>query len=255
EWMPPLDHVARAGDNAPRAMYLRYRLIADELRQLGIDADCAPMVDIAGFNTHAFLRNRCYADTVDKVIACGRAVADGLLAGGVLPVVKHMPGHGRAILDSHVDLPRIDAPLAELLDTDFVPFRALNDLPMGMTGHLVYDRVDRRAATVSPTIMSIIRDRIGFNGLIMTDAITMKALDGSLTEIAIAALAAGCDVVLLCNANLADRIAVAEAAGKMTDAAGARALAALRWRTDPDGFDIAAAEAELSVLMGGQVYG
>ncbi len=255
EWFPPLDHVLRAGENASRAMYLRYRLIAHELREVGVDSNCAPMVDIAGPETHAFLKNRCYGETAETVAACGRAVADGLLDGGVLPVLKHMPGHGRATIDSHFDLPRVAADLEELHDNDFAPFRTLNDLPMGMTAHLVYEAVEDTAATVSQKMMQVVRDDIGFSGLVMTDDITMKALSGSYTDIAKASLAAGCDIVLLCNASLKDRKAVAEVAGQLCATGQARAEAALNMRKSPAPLDIEAVEAELSVLMDGQVYG
>jgi len=253
-WLPPLDHVGRAGKNAERAMYLRYRLIADELRTMGIDSNCAPMIDLAGPQTHAFLQNRCYGDDPDMVAILGRAVANGLLAGGVVPVVKHMPGHGRSVMDSHFDLPHVDTEMEELDDTDFAPFRALNDLPMGMTAHQVFQAIDPGPATLSPVMITLIRDQIGFDGLIMTDDISMKALGGSLGDTARAAIAAGCDVVLGCNQTLAVRAEVAEAAGEMTPAAQTRAEAALAARHVPQELDIKAAEAELARLMGGQVY-
>ncbi|MDK3016343.1 beta-N-acetylhexosaminidase [Pseudodonghicola flavimaris] len=255
EWLPPLDHVAGAGVDAERAMFLRYRLIAAELRDLGIDSDCAPMADLAGAATHPFLKNRCYGSDPETVARLARAVSDGLMAGGVLPVLKHIPGHGRATQDSHFDLPHVAAPEAELTLTDFAAFRMLNDLPMGMTAHLVYDAIDDRPATLSPPVMARIRDDIGFDGLIMTDDISMKALQGDLADLARASLVAGCDVVLLCNATLAERRAVAEAAGEMTEAAQTRAEAALSQRQAPEPLDISAAEDELSRLMGGQVYG
>ncbi len=255
DWLPPLEHVARAGEAAERAMYLRYRLIAHELRALGIDSNCAPMVDIAGPQTHDFLRNRCYGGDAETVARLGRAVAQAHLDGGVLPVLKHIPGHGRATMDSHFELPHVDADPALLAQSDFAPFRALNDLPLGMTAHLVYDRIDPLPATVSPRMMAVIREQIGFDGLIMTDDISMKALSGSLAELSRAALAAGCDVILHCNGTLAERIQVAEAAGRMTPAAQARAEAALAARHAPDDLDISACKADLSRLMGGMAYG
>jgi len=255
EWLPPLDHVARAGEAAERAMFLRYRLIAAELRDLGIDTDCAPMADLAGEATHPFLKNRCYGSDPETVARLARAVADGLMAGGVLPVLKHIPGHGRATQDSHFDLPHVAAGAEELDDTDFAAFRMLNDLPMGMTAHLVYEALDDLPATLSPTVMSMIREQIGFDGLIMTDDISMKALKGDLADLSRASLEAGCDVVLLCNASLDERSAVAEAAGEMTETAQTRAEAALAARQTPEPLDIQAAEDELSRLMGGLVYG
>jgi beta-N-acetylhexosaminidase len=230
-------------------MFLRYRLIASELRDLGIDSNCAPMVDVASPQTHNFLRNRCYGSDVDSVAQIGRAVADGLLAGGVLPVLKHIPGHGRATMDSHFDLPTVSASPDALAASDFAPFKALADLPMGMTAHLVYDALDSRPATLSPKLMRLIREEIGFDNLVMTDDISMKALSGPLPDIARDALAAGCDVVLLCNATLDDRRAVAEAAGLMSEAAQTRAERALSARRTPDDIDIPEVEAQLETLM------
>ncbi len=255
EWLPPMDHVVRAGEGAEQAMYLRYRLIAHELMSLGIDSNCAPMVDLARPGTHPFLKNRCYGSDPEQVATLGRAVANGLMDGGVLPVVKHMPGHGRSTLDSHLDLPHVSVDAEALDDTDFAPFRALNDLPLGMTAHLVYDAIDDRPATISPAMMALIRNQIGFGGLIMTDDISMKALSGSLSELSRASLAAGCDVILHCNGTFADRKAVAEATGPMTAAAQARAEAALAARRAPVDLDIPACEADLLRLMSGQVYG
>jgi beta-N-acetylhexosaminidase len=254
EWLAPLDHVTRAGVNAERAMYLRYRLIADELRSMGIDSNCAPVLDVASASTHPFLRNRCYGSDVEAVTRLGRAVADGLLDGGVLPVVKHMPGHGRATQDSHFDLPHVGVDLSTLIDADFAPFRALNDLPMGMTAHLVFEAIDDQPATLSNAMMNVVREEIGFGGLIMTDDISMKALKGSLSDVCRASIAAGCDAVLHCNGTLADRTEAALAAGEMSDTSQARAMAALAARRTPAALDIAAAEAELSLLMQGQVY-
>jgi beta-N-acetylhexosaminidase len=244
-----------AGDDAAQAMYLRFRITAAELRDLGIDSNCAPLADIASDITHPFLRNRCYGTDAAQVAAMGRAVADGLLDGGVLPVLKHIPGHGRATADSHLDLPRVTARLEGLRATDFAPFKALNDLPMAMTAHLVYAAIDDRPATLSPTVMQVMRDEIGYDGLIMTDDISMKALKGDLAQISRDALAAGCDVILLCNGTLAERRAVAEAAGQMTDAAQTRALRALQARRIPNPVDISALDAQLEALLNGRVHG
>lgn len=253
-WLPPLEHVARSGKDSARAMYLRYRLIADELYRLGIDSNCAPMADLAQPETHPFLKNRCYGEDVEMVTALARATAQGMLAGGVLPVLKHIPGHGRATQDSHHDLPHVKTDQDTLIQTDFEAFRALNDLPLAMTAHLVYDAIDPAPATISKKMVDLIRDEIGFDGLLMTDDISMKALTGTPSENAVASVVAGCDVVLLCNASLEDRRAVADASGRMNDAAQARAMAALQQRQTPTELDIPAAEAELSALMGGQVY-
>ena len=249
DWLPPMEQVARAGQGAEEAMYLRSRLIAHDLHSLGIDSNCAPLVDVAGPETHPFLKNRCYGADAGKVARIGRAVANGLLDGGVLPVVKHIPGHGRAVLDSHVDLPRVSAPRGMLAQSDFMPFRALNDLPMAMTAHVVFERIDDAPATLSAKVMQVIRSEIGFDGLVMTDDIAMKALHGTRMDLARAALAAGCDVVLHCNGTLRERIETAHAAGEMSKLAQIRAERALDARKTPDAVDIPALEAKLLALM------
>ncbi|MEO0749534.1 MAG: beta-N-acetylhexosaminidase [Pseudomonadota bacterium] len=245
EWAPAREEIARSGAHAEEVMYLRSRIMAYELREAGVDTNCAPVVDVICPDTHEFLTHRCYGDDPARVAQIGRAVADGLMAGGVLPVVKHMPGHGRGTVDSHFALPQTGASVEDLTRTDFAPFKALNDLPMGMTGHVVFSAMDDKPATLSPTVMSHIRDEIGFDGLIMTDDITMKALDLGLDEIARGSLEAGCDVVLLCNAALEDRRRVADASGQMSDAAQARAERALAARKPPDEVDILALDAKL----------
>jgi beta-N-acetylhexosaminidase len=251
DWLAPLDHVDAAGDRAERAMYLRYRLIADELRAVGIDSNCAPLVDVARSDTHPFLRNRCYGEDPKAVARIGRAVAQGHLDGGVLPVVKHIPGHGRAISDSHYELPRVDCTKKELEEVDFFPFYALNDFPLGMTAHVVYEAMDAAPATLSRDMMRYIRDKIGFDGLIMTDDISMKALQGDLGTLTERAIDAGCDIVLHCNGTLDERRQVAEAAGRMGEVAQARAERAIAARKAPDEIDISALEAELGALLEG----
>ena len=250
-WAPPLDFVAAAGQNAERAMYLRYLLIASELRDLGIDCNCAPLVDIAFADTHEFLRNRCYAAAPDEVAVLGRAVADGLKDGGVLPVMKHIPGHGRAQLDSHHELPRVGTDLDTLRQTDFAPFKALADLPMGMTAHIVFEAISDQPATLSRGAIEMIRSDIGFDGLLMTDDIGMRALTGGPGRITVDALNAGCDVVMLCNASFVERVEAAEAAGQMTPLAQARAERALAARDAAPDIDIAARTAELEALFRG----
>ncbi|QUJ77805.1 beta-N-acetylhexosaminidase [Sulfitobacter albidus] len=254
EWTPPMDFVTAAGDAAAEAMYLRFRLIAHELRAIGIDSNCAPMVDVPVADTHDFLRNRCYGTTPAQITAMGQAANDAMLAGGVLPVIKHIPGHGRATQDSHFELPHVSATRAEL-ESDFAPFSALRDTPMGMTAHVVYEAIDDAPATLSPEAMRVIREEIGFDNLIMTDDVSMKALSGTLTDITRGALAAGCDVILHCNAPLAERAEVAEAAGEMSDAAQTRAERALGYRETPDDVDIPALESQLKALLGGAAYG
>ncbi|MFM7335164.1 MAG: glycoside hydrolase family 3 N-terminal domain-containing protein, partial [Tabrizicola sp.] len=182
EWTPPLDTVDGAGslEAAERTMRLRAMVIATELAAVGIDADCIPTLDVVRPETHPFLMNRCYGRDPDSVARIGRAVADGLMAGGVFPVMKHMPGHGLSHVDTHHDLPRVDVSLEDLQAVDFAPFRALADLPMAMTAHLVFAALDPdRPATQSPTMIRVIREVIGFKGLLMSDDLNMQALAGT----------------------------------------------------------------------------
>ena len=233
EWAPALDECRRlpGREVRVRAMYLRYRLIAGELRALGIDVNCAPVLDLMRAETHEVIRNRCYGDDPEEVAAIGRAVADGLLAGGVLPVMKHVPGHGQATMDSHLDLPVVDADRATLA-ADVAPFRALADLPMAMTAHVVYAALDAAApATQSPAVVRLIREEIGFAGLLMTDDLSMRALKGSFAGRAERALAAGCDMLLHCNGDPAEMAEVAAAAPWLEGRSAERAAAALALRS------------------------
>jgi beta-N-acetylhexosaminidase len=245
EWCAPLD---QAGAGA-RAMWLRYYLIGRELRDVGIDSDCAPTLDIAQPDTHPFLRNRCLGSDVATVAALGRAAADGLLAAGVLPVMKHIPGHGRAMADSHKDLPVVAASVAELERLDFAAFRALKDLPMGMTAHIRFTALDDAPATASDRMISLIREGIGFDGLLMSDDITMNALSGTEAQRAAATIAAGCDLVLHCNRDIAGMEPVVAAAGAMTSAALRRADAALALRHAPQDLDRTALMTEYRQLV------
>lgn len=250
EWLPPLEAVRDAGAGAARMMWLRGRLIAAELRAVGIDSNCAPCLDIATEVTHPFLLNRCYGTEAGPVAQLGRALAEGHLAGGVLPVTKHMPGHGRASGDTHHDLPRVTAPRETLQAVDFAPFRDLADLPMAMTAHIVFSAYDEVPATCSPRMMQVMRQEIGFDGLIMSDDLNMQALSGSLGERAARAIGAGCDLALHCKGDLAEMQAVVAAAGRMTPAASRRADAALARRLPPEPADLAAFRAEHDALLG-----
>lgn len=248
DWAPPLDDALLRG---PRGMWLRARLQAAELRAVGIDGNCAPTCDIAGPRTHPFLRNRCLGETVAAVVKNARATADGLLSGGVLPVLKHMPGHGRAEADSHKDLPVVTAAAEELRAQDFAPFAALSDLPLGMTAHIRFTAFDDAPATQSAKMIDLIRQEIGFAGLLMTDDIGMQALSGSYAERAAASLAAGCDVILHCNGTRAEFEDTVAAAGRLTPAASLRAAAALRLRHPPAAADLVALAAEFDAAGGG----
>ena len=236
---------------ACEAARLNARLIADDLASAGIDVDCAPVLDLDIAGAHQIIGDRSYGGDPVVVAALGRAVCEGLLAGGVLPVVKHIPGHGRSAVDSHLALPRVDAE-REVLDAgDFEPFRLLADLPMAMTAHIVYAAVDvGRAATVSAAVIAqVIRGAIGFDGLLMSDDLGMHALDGDLGNRVRAALNAGCDIALHCSGVAEDNAAVLEAAPRMTEQAMVRWQRAAAMRHQPEPFDRAAAIARVEELL------
>jgi beta-N-acetylhexosaminidase len=248
EWTPPLDTVDGAGslEAAERIMRLQASVIAAELADVGIDADCIPTLDVVRPETHPFLMNRCYGRSPEVVARIGRAVADGLMAGGVLPVMKHMPGHGLSYVDTHHDLPTVDVSVEELTAVDFAPFRALADLPMAMTAHLVFAALDgERPATQSPTMIQVIREEIGFQGLLMSDDLNMQALAGTLAERTARTIAAGVDIALHCKGDMAEMVEVAGAAGRMGPLALSRAKAAVAARR-PASVDVEAALAELA---------
>src|SRR5690606_9480235 len=229
---------------------LNSRLIAEELAALGIDVDCLPCLDLRLPEGHGVIGDRAYGSEPDQVAALGRAACEGLLAGGVLPVVKHLPGHGRAAADSHHELPCVDTPLEILRETDLAPFRALADQPLGMTAHIVFTAVDpERPVTTSPEALELlIRREIGFDGLLMSDDLFMEALAGPLPERAAASVAAGCDCVLVCHGSVEERRAAIEASGQLTEAARARAERAAARLRPPEPFDVAWALAQLSEL-------
>lgn len=256
EWrtyLPALDQMDRvAVDSRSRAMWLRSRLIADQLHDVGIDVNCAPLADIAEEETHPVLLNRLYGRDPGAVIRAAKAVIAGHGAGGVMSVLKHIPGYGRAKVDSHLTLPRVALLLEDLELRDFVPFRALADCPIGMSAHIVIEALDPDApVTVSAKAINHIRDRIGFGGLLMTDDISMNALDGTVAARSRAAIAAGCDLVLHCNGDLAEMEHVAEACGPLSGRAKIRADNAARARPASRAVDIPALEAELRTLIEG----
>jgi beta-N-acetylhexosaminidase len=229
------------------------RLIAADLAALGIDVDCLPLADVPVSEADPVIGDRAYGTTPDKVAAIAGAIAEGLLEGGVLPVLKHLPGHGRATADSHRHLPVVSTDRATLEATDFAAFRPLNALPLGMTAHVVFTAFDPLApATTSATIVQdVIRDSIGFRGLLMSDDVSMGALSGSLGERTAAALAAGCDMVLHCNGQMAEMLAVAAAAPKVAGEAARRAEAALAMRRPPKPFGFNAPMDGFLKLMAG----
>ena len=220
---------ARDPARAIEAAKLGARLIASELSALGITIDCLPVADLQRPEGHKVIGDRAYGAEIDTVVDLARAAAEGLMAGGVLPVMKHIPGHGRANADSHETLPVVSVSCEELARSDFEPFRRLNDLPIAMTAHVVYEAIDpSRAATISrKVVQDVIRGHIAFDGLLLTDDISMKALAGKLRTRAEMAIEAGCDIILHCNGNLEEMIEVAAASPELTGEAARRAESAL----------------------------
>lgn len=248
ERMPPLDFMRLPAEKRAQAMALRYRHIAYELHDLGIDVNCAPMLDVPEDETHPFLMNRCYSRDPGEIAEIGRAVMQAHLAGGVLPIAKHIPGHGRGTVDSHFGLPVVDADLDEL-QRDFAPFAALSDIRMAMTAHVVYTALDAQAcATLSPVVVRYIRDVLGFDGLLMTDDLSMHALGGSFEGRVRGSLDAGCDMILHCNGDPAEMVEIAAAVPVLSGPAAARAEAALAERRPPEPFDAQAASVALAAL-------
>ena len=250
---------ARDPDAGLEAVFLNHRLIAAELTAAGVDADCAPCIDIRHPEGHGIIGDRAFGEEASVVAALGRAAVDGLLAGGVAPVIKHIPGHGRATADSHLELPRVETPLQVLEATDFEPFRALADAPMAMTAHVAFTAVDADACvTLSHhAIHTVIRGLIGFDGLLMCDDLSMKALGGTLAERTRRALDAGCDVALHGNGALvgepvrdlmAELKQVADASPELSGRAAERAADARASARGLQPFDPEAAERRLAEL-------
>ena len=234
-----------------RAAWLSSRLIAADLIDLGITVDCLPLADVPVAGADAVIGNRAYGTEPAKVAAIARAVTGGLAQGGVLPVLKHIPGHGRATADSHFRLPTVDTPADELERTDFAAFQPLADLPMAMTAHVVFSALDPvQPATTSATIIQrVIRGVIGFQGLLMSDDVSMNALAGSIAERTRAIVTAGCDMVLHCNGKLDEMCDVARETPELAGEALQRARRALASRQQPEPFGRRAGRAELEALM------
>jgi beta-N-acetylhexosaminidase len=234
-----------------RAAALGARLIASDLRKLGIDADCMPVADVPVPGADGVIGDRAYGENPDKVADLAQAAAEGLLSGGVLPVVKHIPGHGRATADSHLALPVVATDRVTLEASDFAAFRKLSSLPMAMTAHVVFSAIDPVAPATTSAIMvgDVIRGSIGFQGLLMSDDVSMKALSGTLAERSRAALAAGCDIVLHCNGEMPEMEAVASVAPALASEAARRAEAALSLRVPPPAFDPAQSRALFAQLI------
>jgi beta-N-acetylhexosaminidase len=237
----------RNPEEACRSARLAARLIAAELRAVGINTNCAPVLDVPAKGCHDIIGDRAYGRRVKQVVALGRAVAEGYAAGGVLPVIKHMPGHGRATKDSHLELPVVTASPATLGRTDFAAFRALADMPAAMTAHVVFSAIDKHnpASTSERVTREIMRGAIEFDGLLMSDDLGMKALSGSMTERARAVIGAGSDLALVCSGELYDTEAAAEAVPQLAGASLQRFQRACAIFRQQEPFDLAEARSSL----------
>jgi beta-N-acetylhexosaminidase len=242
----------RVPETAREAIYLNARLIANDLFQLGITVDCLPVLDVPVDGADSVIGDRAFSRDPATIIDLGREAIGGLMEGGVLPVMKHIPGHGRGNADSHLALPRVTASREELSATDFVPFRGLAHCPMAMTAHVIYEAIDpARPATVSPRMINeIIRGEIGFNGLLLSDDLSMKALTGTIAQRTRAALFAGCDIALHCNGKMDEMRGTASEAKTLDGVSLKRTETALSHLVQPGAFDATAAEARLTELLG-----
>lgn len=238
-------------DAACRNAWRAARLLAEDLKALGIDTDCAPVLDLPVDGAHEIIGDRAYGTSVDQVVALGRAVAEGFKAGGVLPVIKHIPGHGRATADSHLALPTVATPRDELEASDFAPFRALADEPAAMTAHVVFTAIDPGApASTSPlAVENVIRGYIGFDGLLMSDDLGMKALQGPMRRRAQAAIAAGCDLALHCSGDFAEMQEVAAGVPCLAGAPARRFAAAWSVTRTASSYDRTQAEQALNGVL------
>ncbi|MDD7908740.1 beta-N-acetylhexosaminidase [Pseudovibrio exalbescens] len=231
---PAMGKLARLWDvdpeKAKRAVYLQSYLMGIDLISLGITVNCLPVLDVRTEGASDIVGDRSYGTSPDVVIALGRAAIDGTLAAGVVPVMKHMPGHGRALVDSHLELPRVKAALAELETKDFVPFKALADCPMAMTAHIVFEAIDPdNPVTQSPCAISeVLRGKLGFQGCLLSDDISMKALGGDVEQRVKLIIEAGCDMVLHCNGDMQEMVAVARAVPWAKDGCFMRANEAMQ---------------------------
>ncbi|MGY8991715.1 MAG: beta-N-acetylhexosaminidase [Rhodospirillales bacterium] len=238
-------------DRALEAAKLNAHMMATELLALGITVDCTPVLDLPQPGADPIIGNRALGVDTKIISLLGRAVCDGMMAGGVLPVIKHIPGHGRATADSHKALPIVETDLDELRKTDFVPFQALRDMPWAMTAHVQYTCLDSELpATTSKTIINdIIRGEIGYQGVLLSDDLSMKALSGDMRERTTASLDAGCDIALHCNGERPEMEAIINACGKMRPETTQRLQYAESFRKAAAPLDLKDAEAKLKQLM------
>ena len=234
-----------------RAAWLMSRLIAHDLVEIGVNVDCLPVLDVPVVGVPDIIGDRAYSLDPDVVAEIGAAAADGLMAGGVLPIVKHMPGHGRAHCDSHFELPRVEASLDELIASDFKPFKALNKIAMAMTAHIVFEAIDKDkpATTSTRTVDEVIRGHIGFDGLLMSDDVSMQALSGDYRQRTQSSFGAGCDIVLHCNGLMEEMTQVASATPVLEGRALERANFALSQLKPASADDIDALRGEFDELV------
>ncbi len=254
--LPPAAAYARRyetsdADGACVAAEAAARLVARDLLELGINTNCTPVLDLPVPGAHAIIGDRAFGTSVEQVVRLGRAVAKGFIAGGVLPVIKHIPGHGRATKDSHLDLPVVETPRPELSVTDFAPFKALAYIPAAMSAHVVFSDIDpdNPASTSAKVTSEIIRGEIGYDGLLMSDDLGMHALKGTVRERAEAVIWAGSDVALHCSGILAEMEEAANGVPDLTGAALRRANLALAVLKNREVFDVASAECQLAEVM------
>ncbi|MEQ1753612.1 MAG: beta-N-acetylhexosaminidase [Micropepsaceae bacterium] len=246
--------ISRQNPRAARDLaYDNARIMSAELLDLGINVDCTPCVDVPVEGAHGIIGDRAFANDPWVVASLGQSVIDGMLDGGVLPIIKHIPGHGRARADSHMELPVVDTPRDELERTDFTPFRALARALLGMTAHVVFSDIDATApATTSKKVIDeVVRGYIGFDGLLMTDDLTMRALKGTLTDRVKASIAAGCDMILHCTRHMEEMREIAEATPMLSGKALERADRALAALSMPRPFEMAAAQLRVDAALNG----
>lgn len=259
-WRPPAAAAVGAAfshrpETGLEAAYLVARLTADEMRTIGISVICAPVLDINYADGHEIIGDRAFGGTAEIVTALGAAACEGFRAGGICPVIKHIPGHGRAKVDSHLATPKIMATAEDLLASDCVPFTRLAGMPVAMTAHIIYVAWDENqvASTSRQVVEQVIRGAIGFQGLLLSDDISMQALTGSIAERAQACLAAGCDIVLHCNGDMGEMTAALKEIPEMSAVARDRVRAAETWFQPPEPFDRHAARARIDAVLNARV--
>ena len=251
------DLARRDAARGAEAARLNARLVAAELNDVGITVNCVPLLDVPQSGAHPVIGDRALGDTPERVTELGRAICEGVLDGGLSPVIKHIPGHGRAVLDSHDDLPEVTARRDDLEAVDWAPFRALSTMPWAMTAHVVYRSIDAShpATTSSRVIEQVIRGAIGFDGVLVSDDLSMKALKDGPGPSAATALAAGCDLALHCNGVLAEMRSVTEAVGPCTEATLGRLARAEATRRQPKPIAVARSQRRLDGLLRGEGVG